>query len=93
MFSWIVNSVSFICVGVNVAKPVPNNISKFPFLEASIDDLRAGLRWGDQRAAKGPGCLSRHLCFPCLGQISLNQSSKEELGAQGRCKMGRRALK
>ena len=67
-----------------VAKLVSSNISEFPFLKVSIDGLRA---------VKGPGCLTRHLCVPCLGQIDLNWGSKEELGAQGRCKMGRRALK
>lgn len=92
---WVTNSVYFICVGVNVAKPVSNNISKFPFfgVKVSIDGLRAGPRWGYLGAANGPGCLTLHPCVPCLGQISLNQAFKEELRAQGRCKVGCRVIK
>lgn len=80
---------------MNVAKPVSNNISKFPFfrVKVPINGLRAGPGWGYPRAAKGPGCPTLHLCVPCLGQIGLNRASKEELGARGRCKKGRQALR
>lgn len=82
-------------LGVNVAKPVSNDISKFPFLgvKVSIGGLRAGPRWGYLGAANGPGCPTLHPCVPCLGQISLNQAIEEEPRAQCRCKVGCRALK
>lgn len=76
------HSVPFICVGMNIAKPVPNNSPKFPFFwdKLSLDGLRDGPRY--LRVGEGLAWVSNCTCVPCPDKSGFQEELKHILGAR-----------